>query len=35
VFTLRNPIRFSSGFVCWMQAWGVLVCPWSIERSLS
>ncbi len=27
--------QFSSGFVCWMQAWGMLVCPWSIERRLT
>jgi hypothetical protein len=35
VFTLGNPLSFSSGFVCWTQAWGVLVCHWSIEHSLS
>jgi hypothetical protein len=27
--------QFLSGFVCWRQAWGVLVCPWSIERKLT
>ncbi len=35
VLTLGNPLSFLSGFVCWTQAWGVLVCPWSIERSLN
>ncbi len=27
--------QFSSGFICWTQAWGMLVCPWSIERRLT